>query len=215
MVEHHGFADFRFHRVVANQRAFAFAENDVGRDEFVHHFLVISEGGGRVVVAFVFAVFVFRDVVILLADVEGLVVVQLVAVLVLDAVFRNDEDCAVHAVYQVPRNHRAAWCAVVDEDARFGCLEAQHDFLSRCDVRQVAAAKRAGGGVEVNVVDELVFAVVFQGELNVIAFVDDNHRPRHGVVEGKRPHEHARLNFDFFFVDGHFHFDDARFGGRF
>ena len=66
--------------------------------------------------------------------------------------------------------------------------------------------------MEVNVVDELVFAVVFQGELNVIAFVDDNHRPRHGVVEGKRPHEHARLDFDFFLVNGHLDLYHARLG---
>ena len=65
--------------------------------------------------------------------------------------------------------------------------------------------------MEVNIVDELVLGVVFQGEFDVIILVNDNHRTRYMAIERKCPHEHARLDLDFFFLDGHFHFDDAWF----
>ena len=53
-------------------------------------------------------------------------------------------------------DHLGAGRAVIDEDTRLDRPEAEDDFLSRQNVGQLGTAERAGRGVEIDVVLELV-----------------------------------------------------------
>ena len=84
----------------------------------------------------------------------------------------------------VPRDHRAARDAMIDEHARARGFPAQHDLLPRGDQRQVAAARCACGSVEVDIVRHRVGLGVDERHLDVVALVHDHQRARHRAVEG-------------------------------
>ena len=74
VVDHQGFANFRGGRVFAGVCAFAVAKGDVGGNQAVHDDFVVGIALVGAFVAFVFAVFVFGQVEVLFADVDGFVV---------------------------------------------------------------------------------------------------------------------------------------------
>ena len=112
----------------------------------------------------------------------------------------------------VPGNHQTARRAVVDENTGLDRLPAHRDFLPRLHVGQVARAQRAGRSMKIDVVNQLIFRRILQRQFDVIAFMHNNHRAEHGTVEGKHPHEDARFDLDFFFLNGHVHLHEAQRG---
>ena len=215
VVEHDGFAHFGGHGLFARVGVFAVAKHDMAGNQLVHDFLVVGHGFGSGGKAFEIAFFIPGQVEVLLANVIGLVVRDGFAVLVFQAAFGQHGNGTVHAMHHVPGNHGAARSAVVHEGAGLGGLPAHHHFLAGLHVGQLASAQSAGGSVEVNVVNQLVLGHVLERQLNIVAFVHDDHRAGHGAIESKSPHEHARLDFNFFFLNRHFHLHHARGGGRF
>ena len=85
----------------------------------------------------------------------------------------------------MPGDHRPLRRAVIDEHAGARRLEAQRHFLARIDVGELAAAEPAGRGVEVDVVVECVGRRIDEGELEIVAFVDDHQRPGDRAVVGE------------------------------
>ena len=83
----------------------------------------------------------------------------------------------------MPRDHRAARRAVINERAGAGGLPAQHDLLARIDQRQRAAAEPAGRGMEVDIVRHRVGGGIDQRHFDVIALVHHHQRTRHRAVE--------------------------------
>ena len=210
VVDHHRLANLGRQRVLARVGTLALAEHDVRRDQLVHDLAVVGHRLGRAAVALELAFLIPGQIEVLLADVVGTVVVQFLAVLVMQAFLRQHRDGAVHAVHHVPRNHRAARSAVIHEGARLGGLPAHLHLLTRLDVGQIASTQRARGGMEVDVVHQLVLGQVLQRQLDVVTLVNDDHRARNRAVEGERPHEDARLNLDFLLFDEHLDLHHAR-----
>ena len=210
VVDHHRLAHLGRQRVLARIGALALAEHDVRRDQLVHDLAVICHGLGSTFITLVVAVLVLGQVEVLLADVVGTVVVQLLAVLVAQTFLRQHRDGTVHAMHHVPRNHCAARSAVIHESTRLGGLPANHHFLTRLNVGQIASAQSARGSVEVDVVHQFVLGQVLQRQLDVVTLVNDDHRAGNRTVEGERPHEDARLNLDFLLFDEHLDLHHAR-----
>jgi hypothetical protein len=88
----------------------------------------------------------------LLADVIDPIVMEGLALAVLEAVTREYHDDPAHAGRDVPGDHRAARDAVIDEYAGAGRLEAKHYLLAGTDQCQIAAALCPGRRVEVDIV---------------------------------------------------------------
>ena len=90
---------------------------------------------------------------------------------------------------------------MIDEDAGARRLEAQRHLLAGIDQRQPAAAERAGGGVEIDVVRHLVGGRVDQGELHVVALVHHHQRTGQPAVVGHGPHLGAGIVDDDLLLD--------------
>jgi len=125
-----------------------------------------------------------KNVELVLPDVVDPVAGDLPAPGVLQPVTRQDHDRADHPRHDVPGDHGAARRAVVDEGPRPRCLEPQDRLFAGVHQRHRTTAKRARGGMEVDVVLQHVVGRVDERQFDVIPFVDDHHRPRNGPVEG-------------------------------
>ena len=184
--EEHGLTDVGRHGVVAGQPADAAVHHDVGRGQRPHDLESLGHRVGVRLERLEVAVGVARDVEVLFADVVGLVVVQRIAVPVLETVSRQHHDRAVHAGHHVVRDHLPARRAVVDVRPRLGRLPAEHDLLARLHEREAAAAQRPRRRMEIDVVGEDVSFGILQREFDVVALVADHQGARNGTVERER-----------------------------
>ena len=103
------FADVSGQCVFAGQGTHRTVEYYVRWDQSSHRLDVVGVAIQRTLVPFVIAVFVFGQVVVLLADVVGTVVFDLFTVAVSQSVARQDHDGTIHAVYRratAPSSHR-------------------------------------------------------------------------------------------------------------
>ncbi|MOA52553.1 hypothetical protein D3C78_1758640 [compost metagenome] len=77
---------------------------------------------------------------------------------------------------------------MVDEDARFGRLEAQGRLLAGIDLRQAATAQGPRCCVKVDIVQQRVGGGVDQSEFDIVVLVDDHQRAWNRTVEGHGVH---------------------------
>src|SRR5262249_53710894 len=98
---------------------------------------------------------------------------------------RQHHHGAAHAGCNVPGNHRAnsSWDTVIDEHARARRLPAENNLLSRIDECQVAAPRRAGGAVKINVMRHRVRLRIDKRNLDVVTLMNTHHRSGNGPVE--------------------------------
>src|SRR5262245_18223466 len=141
--DQHGLADLRRHRTLAGQRSHSSVEYNVRGDEFAHQLHGVHKGGRRRVVGLELALLVARNIEVLLTEVIDSVVMERLAQAILESVTRQHHHDAAHAGCNVPRNHRPARDAVINEYTRARGFPSQHDLLARADQRQVAAARCA------------------------------------------------------------------------
>ena len=115
----------------------------------------------------------------------------------------------------MPRDHRPARCAVVDEHPRPCGAEPQLHLFARVHQRQRAATKGAGGGVEVDIVRQRVGFRIDQRQLDVIVLVNDHQRARNRAIIGHRLNGRAVVvDDDLFFFDGQSELDHFRAARR-
>ncbi|CDX56300.1 Copper-containing nitrite reductase (modular protein) [Mesorhizobium plurifarium] len=182
MDDQNRFADLGLHGGFASQRSRLAVEYDMGRDQAAHHLNgVVVVVAGRVVLL-EFSLLVARDIEVILADIVDAIVADGLALLVLQAVARQDHHRAAHPRHDMPRDHRAARGAMIDERPRPGRLEAERHLLARVDQRQRAATESAGRRMEVDIVGERVGIGIDQRELEIVAFMHDHQRARDGAI---------------------------------
>src|SRR5690606_33423738 len=182
-------------------------EHHVRGNQLAHDFHRVGVAVGQRGIVFVVAVFVFGNVQIEFANGVGAVVFQFIACRVFQAFARQHHNGAAHASDHVPGDH-AFGCAVIHEHTAAVGLEAHGGLFARCDISQLGTAQRSGGRVEVHIVRHGVAGRVDQGNFNVVAFVHNHGRARHGTVERHGLHRGALvIDHDFLFFDDHGEFD--------
>src|SRR4051812_15396646 len=131
MYEQHVLASLGDEGVLAGQRVDAAVEYDVARDQLVHGIQRVGKRLGMRRVGLELTLPIAWHVEVLLADVIDAVVVEWVALAVLEAVTGEYHDDTAHAGSDVPGDHRTARDAVIDEHTGAGRLPTKHHLLSR------------------------------------------------------------------------------------
>ncbi len=116
--EQHGLANIGRHRPIAGERADPAIKHHMGRRERAHDLQDIGDAVGRTCVLHEVAGGVSGNVVVLLADIVGLVVADGAAIAVLEAVSWQHHNGPIHAGNNMVGNHRSTRGAMIDESAR-------------------------------------------------------------------------------------------------